>query len=71
MHVMLMGSIVSSSKSHLDGGEFDHLVAYSLACTFENDSVCAKGYGSIWFGSLNEVMDEDELECLNEGKTRR
>ena len=33
--------------------------------------MCAKGYGSIWFGSFNEVMDEDELECLNEGKIRR
>lgn len=58
---------MSSFKSHFDRGEY--LVAYSLACTFENDNVCAKGFGSICFGSLNEVIDEDDLECLNEGKT--
>ena len=46
----MVNFVVSSSKSHLNGGELDHLIAYSLACTFENDSVCAKGYGSICFG---------------------
>ena len=59
---------MSSSKSHLDGGEFDHLVAYSLAWTFENEVVSAKNYESICFGSLDQVMNDDELVCLNEGK---
>ena len=62
---------MSSSKSHLNGGEFNHLVAYYLACTFENEVMNAKKYGCICFGSLNEVIDEDDLECLNEGKARR
>ena len=63
--------VESSSKSHLDGGEFDHLVAYSLAYTFENGVVSAREYERISFGSINEVIDKDVLECLNEGKTRR
>ena len=41
--------------SHLDGGEFDHLVAYSLACTFENEVVSARKYETICFGSINKV----------------
>ena len=66
------GEIVeSSTKSHLDGGEFDHLVAYSLACTFKNEVVSARKYEIISFVSINEVIDEDGLECLNEEKTRR
>ena len=63
--------VVSSSKSHLDGGEFDHLVAYSLSYTFENEVMSAKKYESIYFGSLNEMINEDDLECLNERKARR
>ena len=65
----LEGEIVeSSSKSHLDGGEFDHLVAYSLACTFENKVVSARKYGSLCFGSLNKVINDDDLICLDKGK---
>ena len=63
--------VVSSSKSHHDGGKFDHLIAYSLACTFENEVVSARKYESICFGSINKLIDEDELECFNEGKARR
>ena len=61
--------IESSTKSHLDRGEFDHLVVYSLACTFENDVVSVRKYEG--FGSINEVIDEGGLECLNDGKVRR
>ena len=32
---------------------------------------CAMGYGVQRFGSINEVIDEDGLECLNDGKARR
>ena len=64
-------SVESSSKSDLDGGEFDHLITYSLACTFESEIVSARKYESICFGSINEVIDEDDLECLNVEKTRR
>ena len=38
---------------------------------FENEDVNAKKYGSLCFGSINEVMDGDDLGCLNEAKTRR
>ena len=67
----MLYTIEPSSKSHLDGGEFDHLIAYSLACTFENEVVSARKYESICFGSINKVIDEDRLECLNDGKVRR
>ena len=63
--------VESSSKSPFGGGEFDHLVTYSLACTFENKVVSARKYESIYFWSLNEVMNDDELECLNVEKIRR
>ena len=58
------------SVTHIDGGVFDHLVAYSLACTFENEVVSAKKYGSLCFGSLNEVINDDDLICLDEGKNQ-
>jgi hypothetical protein len=57
----LEGEIVESranSHDHDDG--FDHLVAHALACTLEDDVVCAKEYGSICFGSLDEVMTSDD-----------
>ena len=64
-------AVESSSKSHLDGSQFDHHVAYSLACTFENEVVSAKKYRSLCFRSINEVIDGDDLGRLNEAKTRR
>ena len=60
--------VESSSKLYLDGGEFDHLVAYSLVCMFENEIMSVRKYESICFGSINEVIDEDGLECLNNEK---
>ena len=36
------GVVESNSKSHLNADEFDHLVAYSLACIFENEVVSAR-----------------------------
>ena len=66
------GEIVESSpKSLHDGGEFDHLVAYSLACTFENEVVSATKYESLCFGSIIEVIDEDDLKCLKVENTQR
>ena len=71
--------VESSSKSHLDegefdhldGGEFDHLVAYSMACTIENVDEHELKDGAIRFGSLDEVSVGDDLGCLNVKKTRR
>ena len=40
-------TVESSTKSHLNVGEFDHLVAYSLACTFESEVVSARKYESL------------------------
>ena len=60
--------VVPSTKSHNDGGEFDHLVAYSMACMIENDDECELKYKVIRFGSLDEVIKMDGLMCFNEGK---
>ena len=60
--------VESSSKSHLDGGEFDHLVAYSMACTIENDDEHELKHGVIRFGSLDEVSVGDDLRWLEQGK---
>ena len=56
---------------HLDGGEFDHLVAYLMACTIENVDEHELKDGAIRFGSLDEVSVGDDLGCLNVKKTRR
>ena len=61
-------SVESSLKSQHDGGEFDHLVAYSLACTFENEVVSARKYEGLCFGSLDEVIKVGDFVCLDEGK---
>ena len=65
------------ANSHNNGGDFDHLVAYSMACTLESVKVCVMEYGTISFGSLDEVIDVDDLEsigqgmkCLDQGKDR-
>ncbi|XP_057538245.1 uncharacterized protein LOC130815781 [Amaranthus tricolor] len=66
--VISVSVLCSCLKSHHNGGELDHLVAYSLACTLEGDSVCAKGYGNLYFGSLDEVIKVGDFMCLDEGK---
>ena len=71
MAILLQVIVESSTKSHLDRGEIDHLVAYSLACTFESKVVSARKYEGICFGSINEVIDGDNLECLNDEEERR
>ena len=38
--------------------------------TIENDDECAMEYGSICFGSLNEVINDDDLVSLGEGKAQ-
>ena len=60
--------VESSLKFQYDGGEFDHLVAYSLACTFENQVVSARKYEGLCFGSLDEVIKVGDFVCLDEGK---
>ena len=55
-----------SSKSHLDGGEFDHIVAYSMACTIENDDEHELKHRVIRFGSLDEVIKVDGLMLARE-----
>ena len=55
-------------KSQHHGGEFDHLVPYSLACILKGDSVYAKGYRNLCFGSLDEVIKMVDFVCLDEGK---
>ena len=58
---------MTSSKSHDVGGDFDHLVAYSMVCTLENEDVNAMEYGRINFGSLDEVIKVDDLDSFYKG----
>ena len=65
----LEGEIVEArSNSHVIGDSFDHLVSHALSCTFKNNGVCSKEHESICFGSLNEVINDNDLVCLNDGK---
>ena len=52
----LLRNAEASFKSHLDGGECDHLVAYSMACTIENEDEHELKHEVIRFGSLDEVL---------------
>lgn len=56
---------MTSPKSHNVGGEFDHPVTYPMACTFENEDLGAMEYGRIRFGSLNEMINDDDFECFD------
>ena len=60
--------VESSLKFQHDGGGFDHLLANSLACTLEGDSVYVKGCGNLCFRSLDEVIKVGDFVCLDEGK---
>ena len=60
--------VVTSPKSHNDGGELDHLVAYSMACTIENSDECEMKYRMIRFGSYDEVIKVGDFLCHDEGK---
>lgn len=51
---------MASPKSHNDEGEFDHLVAYSMAYTIGNDDECEMKYRMIHFGSLEEVTKVED-----------
>ena len=70
-YLLILIIVEWSSKSHLDGGEFDHLVAYSMICTIENDDEHELKHAVIRFGSLDEVSVGDDLACLNEAKRQR
>ena len=43
---------------------------HALSCTLKRKDESVMGYGHICFGSLDQVMNDDELGCLNEAKTR-
>ena len=71
-----MYTVVSSSNFHLDGGEFDHLIAYSMACTIKNDDEYELKHGAICFESLDEGSKWKTLcalmkarECSRKGPT--
>ena len=44
--------------------DFEHLVAHVMSCTLESDAEYTMGYG------MNEVINDDDLGCLSEGKVR-
>ena len=43
---------------------------HALSCNFESEDESVNGYGHICFGSLDQVKNDDELMCLNDGKAR-
>ena len=55
---------MSNLKSHGVGGNFDHPIPYSIACTIKSDKVFKMGHERISFRSLVGVINEDVLECL-------
>ena len=47
--------------------EFDHLIGHVLACTLESEDVSDMGNERISFGSLDEVINDDDLESFGQG----
>ena len=41
-----------------------------MSCTLDSGVGCGMGYGVVRFGSLDELIDGDDLRCLSEGKAR-
>jgi hypothetical protein len=39
-----------------------------MSCTFESGAECATGYGVLLFGSLNQVLNDDELGMMKPGR---
>ena len=60
--------VEASANSPSVGDDFGHLIAYSMACTSENDVGCAMGHEELRFGLLHEVIKGEDLECLGQGK---
>ena len=61
--------VESRANSHEVSDGFDHLIMHALSCTLESEDESAMGCGHICFGSLDQVMNDDELVCLKEAKS--
>ena len=42
------------------------MVAHTLSCTLKSEDVSVMSYGGLRFGSLDEVIKEDDLVCLDD-----
>ena len=62
--------VKSRANSHNIDDDFEHPIDHAMPCTLESGEGCAMGYGVVRFGSLDEVIDGDDLGCLSEGKAR-
>ena len=58
----------ASANSHGEGDDFDHLIAYPVACTLKSNNGCAMGHEMLRFESLHEVIKGNILEFLRQGK---
>ena len=57
-----------SLKSPSIGDDFNHIIAYSMGFTLENDVGCAMEHEESRFGSLRGVIKGEEMKCLEQGK---
>ena len=60
--------VESRVNFHDLGDGFNPLIAHALFCTIKDEVVCAKEYGNIRFGSLDEVIKVNRLEWLDVSK---
>ena len=68
----LEGEIVEARPNSRDvDDDFEHLVAHAMSCTLESGAERSTEYGSLRFGSLDNVMVNDALLGLEEAKDRR
>ena len=68
----LFQAVESRAISHEVSDGFDHLIMHAPSCALESKDESVMGYGHICLGSLDQVMNDDELMCrLKEVKTRR
>ena len=57
-----------SPKSQAVGEELDHFITHTLSCTLESEDVSVMSYGGLKFGSLDEVIIEDDMVCFGNSK---
>ncbi|XP_057548207.1 uncharacterized protein LOC130826654 [Amaranthus tricolor] len=62
--------VESRANSHNIDDDFEHLVAHAMSCTLESSVGCVMANEVLRFGSLDQVLHEDDLKRIDQGMSR-
>ena len=65
-----MSFVESRAKSHNIDDDFEHLVAHAMSCTLESGVECATENRMLRFGSLDQVLNDDDVMRFMEGMVK-